>query len=197
MLTQIELKPVSRRALFSVLPGCLGCARAMARAQTGPAHTWTEKADLTWEEIFRFAYQKDLIPLLKQMGEMVGREKFVTLLREASDEVVRKKSARRPQRAGIDLAALAANIKKMPPLMQHALEGEITEESPEVFAYRVKKCLWAKAYREGDAADIGYAMICYPDYAVARSLNPKLRLTRDKTLMQGADHCYLRYTMES
>ena len=52
--------------------GCLGCARAMACAQTPQVeptgHSWTEKADVTWEEMFRFAYQKDLIPLLKELG---------------------------------------------------------------------------------------------------------------------------------
>ena len=51
-------------------------------------------------------------------------------------------------------------------------------------------------FREEDAADIGYAMVCYPDYAVARGLNPKLRLVRTKTLMQGDDSCGLRYVME-
>jgi hypothetical protein len=61
----------------------------------------------------------------------------------------------------------------------------------------VKKCLWAKVFRDGDAADIGYAMVCYPDYAVARGLNPKLKLIRTKTLMQGDDGCSLRYVMEA
>jgi hypothetical protein len=38
-------------------------------------------------------------------------------------------------------------------------------------------------------------MICYPDYAVAKGLNP--RLIRAKTLMQGDDSCSLRYVMEA
>jgi hypothetical protein len=46
-------------------------------------------------------------------------------------------------------------------------------------------------FRDGDAADIGYAMVCYPDYAVAKGLNPKLQLIRAKTLMQGDDSCSL------
>ncbi len=94
----------SRRTLFSILPatafGCVGCARAMACAQmpqTPPLeHSWTEKADVTWEEMFRFAYQKDLIPLLKYLGEQLGREELVQMLQKASDEIVRKKTAGRP-----------------------------------------------------------------------------------------------------
>jgi hypothetical protein len=56
--------------------------------------------------------------------------------------------------------------------------------------------LWAKAFRDENAGDLGYAMVCYPDYAVAKGLNPKLKLIRTKTLMQGDDSCSLRYVME-
>ncbi len=204
--TMQENKPRSfgRRALFSILPagaiGCLGCARAMVCAQPlqeEPArHSWAEKAEVTWEEMFRFAYQKDLIPILRELGAQLGREEFVGMLRRAVDEVVRKKTAGRAP-AVRDLVSFASNMKNMPPLMQHALEAEIVEQSPEAFEYRVKKCLWAKVFRDGDVADIGYAMVCYPDYAVARGLNPKLRLIRTKTLMQGDDGCSLRYVMEA
>lgn len=195
---------LSRRALFSILPagalGCLACARAAACAQPSQAapavHSWTEKTDVTWEEMFRFAYQKDLIPLLKEMGAQLGREQFVGMLQSASNEVVRKKTAGRPP-AVRGLVNFAASMKNMPPLIQHALEAEIVEQSPEAFEYRVKKCLWAKVFRDEDAADIGYAMVCYPDYAVAKGLNPKLQLIRTKTLVQGGDSCSLRYVMEA
>ncbi len=193
---------LSRRALFSILPafGCLGCARAMACTQPSqaapPRPGWTEKADVTWEEMFRFAYQKDLIPVLKELGAQLGREEFVGMLRGASDEVVRKKTAGRPPVVR-DLVTFAASMKNMPPLFQHALEAEIVEQSPEAFEYRVRKCLWAKVFRDEDAADIGYAMVCYPDYAVAKGLNPKLQLIRTKTLMQGDDSCSLRYVMQA
>jgi hypothetical protein len=151
---------------------------------------------MTWEEMFRFAYQKDLIPLLSQLAEQVGREKFVSMVKEAADEVVRKKTAGRPP-AVPDLAAFIAKLNRMPPLMQHALDYEIVEQSGEAFEFRVKSCLWAKVFLDSRAGDIGYAMICYPDYAVARGLNPKLKLIRSKTLMQGDDCCRLRYVMET
>lgn len=198
-----RLGVLSRRGLFSILPvgaaGCLGCARAAVCAppvQEPPAGlSWTEKADLTWEQMFRMTYQKDLIPLLKALSEQLGREEFVRMLREAGNEVVRKKTAGRPPVVR-DLTSLAASMKNPPPLIQHALEAEIVEQTPEAFEYRVKKCLWAKVFREEDAADIGYAIICYPDYPVARGLNPKLKLIRTRTLMQGDDSCSLRYVME-
>lgn len=194
----------SRRKLFSILPagaaGCLGCpGTARCAAQAGaqpPAHSWTEKADMSWEDVFRFAYQKDFIPIMKALAAQIGQEKFIHMLQEIVNERVRQGTARRslPKR---DLAAFTAGMKSMPPLFQHALVGEILEDTPQVFEYRVSRCLWAKAFREEDAGDIGYAIVCYPDYAVASGFNPKLKLTRTKTLMQGHDCCELRYVMES
>jgi hypothetical protein len=75
--------------------------------------------------------------------------------------------------------------------------AEIVEDSAQAFEYRISQCLWAKMFREEDAGDIGYAAVCYPDYAVASALSPKLKLVRTKTLMQGHDCCNLRYVMES
>jgi hypothetical protein len=193
-----KLIELTRRRLFVGFAGCLTCARAGA---CGPQvteqveHTWTEKADMTWEQIFKFAYQKDLIPLLKELSDPFGREKFVQMIKDASDAVVLKKTAGRPP-AVPDLVSLAGNMKNMPPLMQHARDVEIVEQTAEALEYRVKKCLWAKAFRDEAAGDIGYAMVCYPDYAVARGLNPKLQLLRTKTLMQGDDSCSLRYVLE-
>ena len=40
-------------------------------------------------------------------------------------------------------------------------------------------------------------MVCYPDYAIARGRNPKLKLIRTKTLMQGDECCRLRYVKET
>lgn len=193
-----------RRALFSILPartvGCLACARAALCGQVAPQPQtgldWTDPSGMTWEDVFRFAYQTNLIPLLKELASRLGREKFLAMIEQASDDVVRVKAAGRPLSVP-NLTALADGMSDVPPLARHALDGEIVERSAEAFEYRVTKCLWAKTFREEDAADIGYAMVCYPDYPVAKSLNPKFKLIRTHTLMQGADHCGFRYVMES
>jgi hypothetical protein len=43
------------------------------------------------------------------------------------------------------------------------------------------------------AVDIGYAVICHPDFASAEGYSTKLRLVRTKTLMQGHDCCNHRW----
>jgi hypothetical protein len=118
------------------------------------------------------------------------------MLQQATGEIAGKGMAEKsiPKR---DLATFTAGMRSMPSLYQHALVGEILEDTPLVFEYRVSRCLWAKAFRDEDAGDIGYAMVCNPDLAVASGFNPKLKLIRTKTLMQGQDSCSFRYVMET
>jgi hypothetical protein len=202
----VPMKPqeetVSRRRVFSMLPAgaaaCLGCLGAGGCAGQAKAaeHNWTEKADVTWEEIFRFAFQKEYIPLMKGLAARIGEEKFIAMLKEIVSQRARKGMETRPLPKR-DLATWVASMKAMPPLYQHALTAEIVEDTPRAFEYHVTRCLWAKAFREEKAADIGYAVVCYPDYAVANGYNAKLKLTRNKTLIQGHDCCTLRYEMET
>ena len=131
-----------------------------------------------------------------QTAAQIGEEKFIAMLRDTTSELARKGMARRnvPKRG---LATFTAGMRKMPPLYRHALVAEIPEDTPQVFEYRVSRCLWAKTFREEDAGALGYAMVCSPDLAVASAFSPNLKLTRTKTLMQGHEHCHFRYTMES
>jgi hypothetical protein len=204
--TVIVNSPVSlsRRKLFSILPagaaaclGCVGAARCAAQAGgPRPEHSWAEKADMTWEEIFRFAFQRNFIPYMKALAAEIGNEKFIRMLQETTSERARKGMAGRSV-AKRDLAAWAAGMRSPSPLYQHALVYEIVEDTAQAFEFRISQCLWAKAFREENAADIGYASICHPDFAVASGFNPKLKLIRTKTLMQGHDCCNHRYVMES
>ena len=57
-------------------------------------------------------------------------------------------------------------------------------------------CLVAKTFREADAADIGYAAICYADFSVANAFNPEIVLTRNKCLMNGDDCCLFEYDLD-
>jgi hypothetical protein len=174
-------------------------AAAQTAAQppaASPEHSPTEKCDMTWEEVFRFAFTRSLIPTLKALGGVIGEEKLVAMLQEAVNENARKRMAANkiPTR---DMATWSAGLRNAPPIFQHALVYEIVEDTPQAFEMRVKQCLWAKTFRASDAAAIGYACICHPDFGVAAGFHPKFKLIRTKTLMQGHDCCNHRWIQEA
>jgi hypothetical protein len=55
---------------------------------------------------------------------------------------------------------------------------------------------WQSPLRHTNAADLGYLLSCYGDYAAASGFNPKMRMIRTKTLMQGDAFCNHRYVIE-
>jgi hypothetical protein len=194
---------LTRRTLFNILPaataGCAVCAGAFeCAAQTAQPSmpAWSQNSDMTYEQVFRFAYQKDLIPILKSLAAQMGREKFTQMLQDTVCNIASKGMTNKklPSR---DFAAFMSNLRNIPPLYRAAFDFEIIEETPSSLEYRVKQCLWAKTFRESEASDLGYAMVCSPDIAIAAGFNPKLKLTRTKTLMQGHDTCHFLYKMEA
>ena len=64
-----------------------------------------------------------------------------------------------------------------------------------MFAF-ITSCLTEIVFREADALDLGYACVCHADFGLPVGLNPKLKLIRTKTLMQGHDCCNHRYVWE-
>jgi hypothetical protein len=77
-----------------------------------------------------------------------------------------------------------------------ALDIEVKSESPDHLAFDVKRCRYAQMYREMGLAEIGDLLSCNRDGAFCVGYNPRMKLTRTRTIMQGADSCDFRYRME-
>jgi hypothetical protein len=160
-------------------------------------HKFLVDANVTFEDMFNFAYRDSFIPLMLVLAKAGGREKFVEILKKGSSEAasigIQNAAKALPKR---DLAAFVTPLKNPDHFWKNVLSLSIVEDSPKAFEIKVTECLWAKTFRGMNAADIGFATICFPDYASASGFNPKLKMIRTKTLMQGHDCCNHRYVME-
>lgn len=134
---------------------------------------------------------------MKNLAKDIGHDRFIEMLERASSEAAvdeaKKSTQNLPKK---DLAALFADIKSDSYFWKHVVTYKFVEETDKAAEARITECLWAKTFREMDAADIGYAAICYPDFATTPAFNPKLKMTRTKTLMQGHDGRNHRWVME-
>jgi len=74
---------------------------------------------------------------------------------------------------------------------------EIVEDSQYAFEMKITECLTEIVFREANAPDLGYACVCHADFGFPVGINPKLKLIRTKTLMQGHDCCNHRYVWEA
>ncbi|MCX6579199.1 MAG: L-2-amino-thiazoline-4-carboxylic acid hydrolase [Candidatus Aminicenantes bacterium] len=196
-----------REFLKNILPAgaifCFGCSNLFGVPQTNDTpttstgkHKFLEDAGLNYEEIFALMFQYYYIPVMKQMAGQVGKEKFLEQLKNASSEATAASIGNMAKSFPTTDLTMMAMVYKTNPLFQHSLTYETVENTSRVLELKVHECLWAKTFREVDAADIGYAAICYADYAMAEAFNPKIKMIRSKTLMQGHDYCNHRYVME-
>jgi hypothetical protein len=75
-----------------------------------------------------------------------------------------------------------------------ALRTEVLESTPTTFHYDVTRCRYAEMYHAMGLAELGAVLSCNRDGAFCEGYDPKLKLTRTQTLMQGATHCDFRYS---
>jgi hypothetical protein len=156
-----------------------------------------EKSDMTYEEVFKFAYG-GLIPVMKNLSDQIGKDRFLEMLQKATSEAaaheIEEAYRKRPKR---DLATYLEDLKKPSPLYQHALTFEFVKDTEKEADLKITECLWADTFRQANAAELGYAMICHGDIAAVKAYNPKITMTRPKILMKGDNECRFRWVMEA
>jgi hypothetical protein len=199
--------PDRRQLLVQMLPAgafaCLLCRNGLAAPQEKGAATpaknkYQAPCEMSYEELFQFAYGYDFIPAMKAMGAEMGREKLVEMLSRAySAAAVEHARERLKVNPKNDLTTWTADLRNPFPLLKNALTFKLVEDTPTAVEARITECLWAKTFCDADAADIGYACMCHTELAAVRTFNPKIKLTFTKTLMQGHDCCNPRYVMEA
>jgi len=99
----------------------------------------------------------------------------------------------RLQSADLDRRDLDTVMEILWDQMVDGTEFEVEERTDRVLRLRVTKCLFAEEMRRLGAADIGDAFYCAYDLGFCEGLNPAIRFTRTKTLMNGdacCDHTY-------
>jgi hypothetical protein len=211
MENQIASQGFSRRLfLAKVLPACslaclgagsglLGFSPAARTALQEAKHKFDEElpAKFTGRQLMSMMWGRNYIPLLEFLSEELGRERLITLLKKHAEEqgtVLGQMFAKRF--GGSDFAILKKIFNPESPNFKNVLTMSIVEDTATVHEIKVTECIFASTFLEAKAGDLGFATICYADYNMASGFNPKVRMVRDKTLMQGHPYCNHRYLLE-
>jgi L-2-amino-thiazoline-4-carboxylic acid hydrolase len=200
-----------RREFFlNLLPAgtlfCLGCGNLSAwtaSQETWKAvekkHKFQEDSGWSFQDIFEFAFKEFYIPTLKSLATDLKNIDLIETLKDMAareSKIGGKESAEKFPKN--DFATFAAS-RKQSHLTDFGIRvWDVTyiENSEKACEYKITACLFAKTFREAEASDIGYAYLCHSDYGFAEGFNPKIRLIRPRTLMQGNDCCHFRWVWE-
>ncbi|MFX0022338.1 MAG: L-2-amino-thiazoline-4-carboxylic acid hydrolase [Candidatus Hermodarchaeota archaeon] len=160
---------------------------------------YKKKFGISYEDYFRTRFNgitemvKALTPLMDQIEAL---EKIKELYIKKSKNLVKRLLKNRKPIENFKEFKEIYKEQISTEFMQHSLDFTITEDTPNKITFKFTKCLWAKTFLEINEPGLGYAMCCYPDYTMAKAFHPKLKLLRNKTLMQGNTCCESTYIWE-
>jgi len=194
----IKIIPLGSLICFGA-QGLWAASQFQAKDGTSPAkHKFMEDSEMSFRALFKFTFQNYYIPCLERLAGEIGREKLIEMLKRLTSEAIagrQKESIKGLPKTDFE-TFLALSRSGMNRFVKHVLTWEDGERTERSVSTEFTECLWATTFREVNASDIGYAAICYPDYASASAFNPKIKLIRHKTLMEGHDCCDFQYVLE-
>jgi fumarate reductase iron-sulfur subunit len=127
-------------------------------------------------------------PLIKAFIEELGEENALAVVRSVIGKLAKQ--------SGMDLAkAFGGNTMAdlarglMAWAKGDAYQMEVVTLSKTEYVYNITRCRYAEMYKEIGLADLGLILSCGRDFELISGFNPKMKLTRTKTIMEGCDHC--------
>ena len=136
-----------------------------------------------------------IAPVIRAFTEVVGIDAAKEVLQRVNEDLGRESGC---QLAGIpgdnSLTALAEEIANWGE--DGSLEGEIVEETDRTYVVNVTRCKFAEKYDELGVRDLGYALSCCRDMTFVEGYNPKIKLRRTQTIMEGGECCDFHYVIE-
>ncbi len=81
-------------------------------------------------------------------------------------------------------------------LEDDAMTIHVLEETERRFSFDVIRCRYAEIYEKAEMKELGFCLSCCRDEPFTRGFNPRMRLLRTQTIMQGASLCDFRFVLE-
>jgi uncharacterized protein YciU (UPF0263 family) len=132
-----------------------------------------------------------LAPVIDALADAFGRDAVVAIVRDVIVGLAREQGASLAAEYGDGSEPFLDTLQFW--TKGGALEIEVLEQSETKLDFDVKRCRYAEMYQALGIKDLGAVLSCNRDYAMVEGFNPKAKLTRDQTILGGADCCTFRY----
>ncbi|OGU57010.1 MAG: hypothetical protein A2V66_05440 [Ignavibacteria bacterium RBG_13_36_8] len=175
--------------IFGMIPGIILQDKPQSK------HKFDNDFDrtLTQRQFMRVRYG-DSMNMMKALEKEMGKDKTIEFLKKATTE--RMTNAGKTQAERSPDNSFKTYVDQFRNGYDNTLTIKIVEDTEKAFELEVTECIWASTFLDAKMGDFGYAWVCWGDYAWAESFNPKIKMVRDKTLMQGHSCCNHRYIWE-
>jgi len=134
--------------------------------------------------------------LIHGFAHELGLAKALEIAASAIAEDAKKSGQAMAEQLGVNTLAAFNGIVKDVWAEGGAVEICLLEQSDQTLSFDVTRCCYAEMYEAMGMKELGFCLSCSRDESFANGFNPRIRLTRSQTLMQGASHCDFRFVLE-
>lgn len=137
-----------------------------------------------------------IAPVIEMVSKKIGKEAALEILKEVNQQEAFKRgqnTVRTERRSTIE--ELVKDVSTWGD--GEAWKIEVLEQTATTYSFNVHRCLYYEKYKEMGLEKMGVQLSCCRDEPFARGLDPKLRLSRTQTIMEGADFCDFRYHLDT
>ena len=134
-------------------------------------------------------------PLIQAFMKEFGVDKTLAVVKPVIEKLAKESGALAAKMAGGN--SLADFAKAMSAWSAgDAYKQVVLRQTQTQFDWDVTRCRYAEMYKELGLADLGVLLSCARDFAMVEGFNPKMKLRRTKTIMEGNDCCDFRITLK-
>ncbi len=134
-------------------------------------------------------------PLIEAFAAEIGREKTIEIASQVILELAEESGRNLAERCGGNsLAHLAAGTGQWS--AGGALQRDVIEKSDSIYNYNIVRCKYAEMYKQLGLANLGFVLSCGRDGKMFGGFNPNIDFNRSQTIMQGAEHCDFRLSLD-
>ncbi len=193
-----------RRFLSKTVPACallsVGANQLLAQSSLDvksifqqDGHKFDQEMSLTVRRFWRIMVNNTLT-IIKPIVENMGEEKAIEFLKGIAYKRASTNGARYKRRKGTDdFKTFKTRFIGPGSYSISLINAEVIENTSKAFEIKVNECVIAEPYLKAKFGKYGHAYQCWGDHCWQDGYNKKIKLIRDKTLMQGHDYCNHRY----
>jgi L-2-amino-thiazoline-4-carboxylic acid hydrolase len=136
-------------------------------------------------------------PIFAEMKATLGEEMAASILGKAIRKAAIAEGKAFAAKLPSGATTMASFIKLYELWMADgALEVEVLHASDTAFDFDVTRCRYAETYRDMGLGDIGHLLSCNRDGTFCEGYDPRIKLDRAQTIMEGHKRCTFRYRLE-
>ena len=134
-------------------------------------------------------------PLIKAFMKKFGREETIAVASEVILNLAEESGQQLAERCGGNsLEHLSNGTGQWS--AGGALKRDVLEKTNSKYNYNIVRCKYAEMYKELGLEELGFIFSCGRDGKMFGGFNPNIKFERTQTIMQGADYCDFRLSLE-